>query len=411
MIRSAKAALALLGFVVVGAAAMRTATSSSSPPGDRLTAHEWGTFTSIAGVDGRAIEWLPLGGPTDLPCFVEHFQGNPTIKIIPTDNAVAIDYETARSKLWGKVRMETPVLYFYGPTETAVDVAVQFPRGLITEYYPHAVVLHPQVTATALHSAVFTSSVVWKGVTVGPAAGRAFPMEAGESHYYAARKTDAATLGVGQQRERFLFYRGVANFDVALSAIPVASGVTIRNLGSEEIPNVVLFERHGATVGYRIGGPLRGEMTLATPSSASTVEALRADLEKMLITAGLYPKEAAAMLETWRDTWFEDGTRVFYILPQAGVDRILPLQVKPAPATTARVFVGRMEVVTPEVQATVQSAITNNDAGVLARYARFLEPITERILATTTDASTRDRIRSVTSAAYARYVARSTACE
>ena len=24
-----------------------------------LTAHEWGTFTSIAGKDGKAIEWYP----------------------------------------------------------------------------------------------------------------------------------------------------------------------------------------------------------------------------------------------------------------------------------------------------------------------------------------------------------------
>ena len=29
-----------------------------------LTVHEWGTFTSIAGEDGRAVEWLPFGGPT-----------------------------------------------------------------------------------------------------------------------------------------------------------------------------------------------------------------------------------------------------------------------------------------------------------------------------------------------------------
>ena len=28
-----------------------------------LTVHEWGTFTAIAGTDGRAIEWLPLGLP------------------------------------------------------------------------------------------------------------------------------------------------------------------------------------------------------------------------------------------------------------------------------------------------------------------------------------------------------------
>ena len=36
------------------------------------------------------------------------------------------------------VRMETPVLYFYSARKTTVSVAVDFPKGLITEWYPHA---------------------------------------------------------------------------------------------------------------------------------------------------------------------------------------------------------------------------------------------------------------------------------
>ena len=53
--------------------------------------HEWGTFTSIAGADGMAVEWLPQAGPTDLPCFVERNRCNG--KFSPAT-----------------VRMETPVL-------------------------------------------------------------------------------------------------------------------------------------------------------------------------------------------------------------------------------------------------------------------------------------------------------------
>jgi len=44
------------------------------PVNSSLTAHEWGTFTSIAGMDGSAVEWSPLTGATDLPAFVEHFR-------------------------------------------------------------------------------------------------------------------------------------------------------------------------------------------------------------------------------------------------------------------------------------------------------------------------------------------------
>src|SRR5258708_14050037 len=35
-------------------------------PGDALVAHEWGTFTSVAGQDGGPVRWAPLSGPSDL---------------------------------------------------------------------------------------------------------------------------------------------------------------------------------------------------------------------------------------------------------------------------------------------------------------------------------------------------------
>ena len=43
----------------------------SVPP---FTVHEWGTFTSIAGEDGMAVEWRPQAGPDDLPCFVDRLR-------------------------------------------------------------------------------------------------------------------------------------------------------------------------------------------------------------------------------------------------------------------------------------------------------------------------------------------------
>ena len=50
-----------------------------------LTVHEWGTFTSIAGEDGRAIEWLALDGPTDLPCFVERARNGSICRVCLRD--------------------------------------------------------------------------------------------------------------------------------------------------------------------------------------------------------------------------------------------------------------------------------------------------------------------------------------
>ncbi len=98
-----------------------------------LTAHEWGTFTTVAGETGQAVEWLPLNGPTDLPSFVEHFRGT-----------------GFKVGLGGTIRMETPVLYFYSTHDTTVDVHVSFVHGLITEWYPHCA-FHGGFPAPGLH--------------------------------------------------------------------------------------------------------------------------------------------------------------------------------------------------------------------------------------------------------------------
>ena len=98
------------------------------------------------------------------------------------------------------------------------------------------------------------------------------------------------------------------------------------------------------------------------------------------------------MVDTWRDSWFEEGTRLFYIVPPRMVDAILPLTVTPKPAAVSRVFVGRVEVITPETVKTVESAIARGDFKTLDAYTRFLGPITERIPDTKRIAGLRDAL-------------------
>ena len=90
------------------------------------------------------------------------------------------------------------------------------------------------------------------------------------------------------------------------------------------------------------------------------------------------------MVETWRDSWFEEGTRLFYILPQAMSDAILPIEITPAPKQIARVFVGRIEVITPAMEIAVARAIDANDLRALANYGRVLTPIVNRLLTRST---------------------------
>src|SRR5882724_7451586 len=330
-----------------------------------LTAHEWGTFTSIAGEQGQAVEWSPLTGSTDLPGFVEHFR-NAGFKL----------------GLRGTVRMETPVLYFYDSREETVSVNVRFARGVITEWYPQAsrVELRAALYDASLNGKQPDGSISWDAVTVAPGLRADFPADGRDNHYYAARQTASTPVFVktprGEQREKFLFYRGVANF-----ALPVAARLTnggqvlIEKRGDEEIPGVILFERRGEKMGFRVGGPVKDRAVLDLPEVTQTVDSLGRELEGLLVSRGLYQDEAHAMVETWRNSWFEEGSRLLYIVPPAFVNEVLPLSIKPAPAQTVRVFVGRLELVTAATEKEVEKALAEQDTATLKVYGRFLEPI------------------------------------
>ena len=124
---------------------------------------------------------------------------------------------------------------------------------------------------------------------------------------------------------------------------------------------------------------LQSAMTLTSPSLDGSLPELRRDLESVLVREGLFPKEAHAMVNTWRDSWFEEGSRLIYVLPTPAVEAILPLRSDPTPLNRTRIFVGRIELITPETIRTVESAIAANDLATFARYERFMEPIMTRI--------------------------------
>ena len=363
--------LIVLSAVVLAMTALVAARDQAvdRPQVSSMTVHEWGTFTSVAGENGQAIQWTPFAQPTDLPCFVS-IQNPRSIKVsargwLPTVRA--------------SVRMETPVLYFYASADEKARVRVGFPQGVMTEWYPPAVV--PEVGPWFDLSAN-TGRIEWPDVKIRPTATPTLPDERDGSHYYAARETDSAIVQVGGQSEKFLFYRGLANFPVPIAATSHADGsVDLQNAGSHEIGATILFENYGGRVAYRVGGALRDTLALARPVSGD-LASLRKDLQEILIANGLYPREAAAMLETWRDSWFTEGTRLFYVVPQAAVDAILPLDIEPRPAQVARVFVGRIEVITPATQEAVIAAIRRNDGPALSLHSRFLEPIVQRLLST-----------------------------
>jgi len=332
------------------AAALSVAPTAQTPAA--LTVHEWGTFTSVAGPDGQAVPWVPQGGASDLPCFVER------------------DWLQIKGLLRGTIRMETPVLYFYAPRPTDVSVDVRFPQGVVTEWYPRA---------TVTRSGTSNGAIAWPFVSVTPGAAESWPRESRKSHYYAARETGADPVRVGAQAEKFLFYRGVGHFQPPISAIAQPDGgVALRSVGDAPLGDVILFENRRGAMTFTSHHLAGSTVQLPRPDLDDASGAPLAELKQILVKHGLFEAEAQAMVNTWKDSWFEDGSRLLYIVPAASVEAILPLKISPAPSAVARVFVGRIELVTPATLRDVRTAIDAGDRAALAKYGRFLEPIAQR---------------------------------
>jgi hypothetical protein len=353
----------LLRFIAVLTLLAPLSIGQDASSASELVAHEWGTFTSVANVDGSPVQWAPLSGTPDLPCFVSR---------LSTHN---LKYAL------GLVRMETPVLYFYSVRPLVASVHVGFPKGWITEWYPQATKVLPDLSGSRFPAAVSGKAQAdWDAIQISPANAVTLPTTAGSSRYFAARNTDSAPIQIGKQQEKFIFYRGMGDFDVALQPKFLPSGtLQLRNRGAEPIAAAIVFENNAGTIGYRVLRNLADSADVNTSELGGTPASLRQELTDSLVESGLYEKEALAMLDTWQDSWFYEGMRVFYIVPQSTVDAVLPLTINPPPAATRRVFVGRVELLSPRARQTIGTALTTGDVDTLAKYGRFLNPFLEQI--------------------------------
>jgi hypothetical protein len=140
-----------------------------------------------------------------------------------------------------------------------------------------------------------------------------------------------------------------------------------------------VFENQRGAIGFRITENVAGSVTIDAPDLTQDLDGIRQALVTRLTGLGLYPKEARAMVETWADSWFTEGSRVLYIVPRATVDSLLPLTITPAPTELQRVFVSRLEVLSPRTKDTLQHALRAGDSETLTEFGRFLEPFFAQI--------------------------------
>jgi hypothetical protein len=414
--------------------------------------HEWGTFLSVQGSDGGT-----LGGMIDseerLPHFVRErqFDGRPRSSIYSKmETPVTYFYVDRPRTVQVRVAMPRgllthwyPAVDAFGPPRNANPTAV--PAGSLLDWgtvelipEPPATFVGPMLPSTDLPSVasgdpwrfaretdaarvvryrpklivvtrkgqVITGTPIRETKTdlvLRDSSGRDFLIP----HAAIEEKAPVQRKPTDGEREKFLFYRGLGSFELPLHVRTAGTGANVQLTLHNRGPDVLrgLFALRVAKDAIQFAGlaDLPGgasqEGTLSSLLSSPIalkdgIPPVKEAVAAALVKAGLYPKEAQAMVNTWEKSYFRtEGLRLLYVLPRGLVDDTIPLQIQPAPQQLARVMVGRIELLTPDVERRIEKAVADlavpNPAvrltatAVLAQLGRLQEPVLHRVAALT----------------------------
>jgi hypothetical protein len=405
----------MLAVVIVGGALTVSAYASRGGPLDsargKLVVHEWGTFLAMNGSDGVTLDGM-YHEEHALPAFV-HARGRNELRL-------------RTSNLKG----ETPVVYFYNDRPVRVRVEVGFPGGVWTQWYPQADFVGPSLVQTGSLLRARNGRIGWTVDVVPPSlANPVLPSAPTDALWNFARDVDAAYVaatdstrqGNPKEWERFLFYRGLGEAKLPLDlgvgqawgqAGGQASGLSCRSDLVEDLRDIYVLRVENNTGAYRYLPSLRCGEAIAqlTPTMDAAqpidrfAEVVANDLAARLVANGLYAKEARAMVNTWRTSYFKtDGIRVLFVLPQSWTDRFIPMTIDPKPDELVRVMVGRIELLTPERERAAERAISQLASphsnvrerafATLRDQGRYVEPIVRRTMHSTSDERVRHLCR------------------
>lgn len=368
-------------------------TTSSQNSYAKLEAHEWGTFTSLVGSNGKTQNGM-YHEDEPLPSFVHEF-GELRAELPPPDRPCRSKMCFAPEILKTNIitqKMETPVIYFYSDREQTVDVNVRFPEGVVTETYPGPVSTFPtkeNITKIANGNTTFSVKVL--------AAKQAqIPYVDPLNIYGHARNVNSNIVTSGAETEKFIFYRGIGRFQPTLNissqygalklAVPFSGPIYERpqalflvhvdDSGHGQMFKVPLYNVSTSVSRQTIADLKNHE----SPSQAiASGEQARGMLVDALVKSGLFKDEAFAMVNTWENGYLKvPGLRLLYVLSNTEVERTLPLKMTPVPEKLVRSFVGRIEVLLDTDEQAILAKV-KEPAFQIESLGRFAEPILRRI--------------------------------
>jgi hypothetical protein len=359
--------------------AISLATMVCSGPAQPLVVHEWGTFTSLQDEAGRTLGGINTDDEP-VPAFCHDVAWG--LISSPRELPPIADKGASRCHPDVTMRLETPVLYFHQPPGAAspltASVNVAFRGGWLTQFYPAAETAG--LSSSDALTETSTGTLTWNDLQIGVTAKGP---ETSEHVWIAPRAVQAASVSATNgESEQFLFYRGVGHLPCPLQISRTADSTMLEcrsQVGPAWSSCLPMSVQHLWLASFRADGAcafralppvvLQAKSAIEKQPASFTTRAgfdpgeysaanlarLRWDLRVALQEEGLFPDEADALLNTWEVSYFKSpGLRLFFMVPRAWTDWYLPLDIS-VPCEVRRAMVGRLELVTPEQRALLQT--------------------------------------------------------
>lgn len=329
---------------------------------DDLVIHDWGSFICLQDEEGKAIGGINTDGEP-VPDFV--YDVTTGSRLLPGEQLKGV----GRCHPDITMRIEPRFICFYPPDDfhSRVDLSVSLSRGWLTQFFPNARASaegRDQEGFGDLRFLFSRGGVEWRNIALTNSAQL---LPAFVQAWTAARIEDAATVEVGGEHEKFLYYQGVGLVDAPLHVVRDGPEFRITK-PTNDIPVLWLVDvRPNGAMAFRVVHPFNQApaFVVKTPAffaaaeySSNAADELLEDIRGALIAAGLFENETDAFVEMWKASDFRRrGMRLFFLAPEDHIyERV---EVRNASkhkdesirVRSTRITLGRIEIVTPEQRA------------------------------------------------------------
>lgn len=345
--------------VILGAAAVGIVLAADPPTARQkdLVVHEWGVLSvhndvELANADMRAV-W------EGLPRFI---YGRVDQRRIPQEMVV----------------IYAPVIYFHTRQDVSIHVKVEFPGGRPAVWWPgnSNIDYHPGQLGAKVDPATCDKHLEWLLDLKTAPPDLPGLVSLPKDHWLGAcrnvKATDVITRSRGirsQEREKFVYYDGIIPSPKAAELLVAPERISLKNRAKHALLDVTVVDRRtpgkilvARAAHVEAGAEVRTlefEECLLERWPAMPVAALVGQL----IGVGLNEDEAQALAAVWKKEFFEaDGLTLFYRLPQAEFDRMLPLTVKPQPEKVIRTLLVHHPHCEPDLGERVMALVKQLDS-------------------------------------------------